>query len=124
MNGHYLLEVDGMISTHSNVNYSNVVFNDLNFTNNSPIINSQLNIYNNIMVMSNLSNSFATSVYSVVNSNNAFSNITFSNDWSNVGNLSCSNLHAYSIYSSNDIASGRNLTVLEIFYQVVLIVLI
>jgi hypothetical protein len=72
MNGKYQLVVDGMLTTSENVVYSNVVFKDLTFNNNSPIVNSQLNIYNNMMITGSLANAYATNVYTVDYSNNLY----------------------------------------------------
>lgn len=64
LNGEYQLSVDGLLHVYSNINYSNVIFDNIQFVNNANIIGT-LQIFNNMMVAGVDSNIVATSMYSV-----------------------------------------------------------
>jgi hypothetical protein len=64
LNGEYQLNVDGLLHVYSNINYSNVIFDNLQIQNNANICGS-LTIYNNMLVSGIDSNIISSSMYSV-----------------------------------------------------------
>ena len=64
LNGEYQLNVDGLLHVYSNVNYSNVIFDNLQIQNNANICGS-LTIYNNMLVSGIDSNIISSSMYKV-----------------------------------------------------------
>ena len=79
INGQFILDVGGTLQVHSNTHYSNILFDSFQFTNNGNIRNSQLNVYNNMIISSNGINhdSFGTSLYSISTSNPDINNYDF-----------------------------------------------